>query len=294
MYWYLEKERPIHQILDIQKIVKAGKWGELSKDEKQKMGNQILQWEQARGRFLYAPNMKLFKWSLQPHGIKASSAGNRAGKTSGICVDVIMQIEGWHPLQEENLRRLADEAIDEYVDLRGEKHDVSWVKPWCQRLVLEKKWIPMPPIFARCVAPDFSTYVEKVIGPEYEKWATLSMVKEFAYENQNKRVIKWKDGGFVEFMTTEQKLKVHGGAARHIIQVDEEVPQDYWVENNLRRISGRGRILYGATAVEGVTWTEEAIFQRGEQGDPTIYVMEMSTYENPMNTDKVIKEVFGE
>jgi hypothetical protein len=291
MFWYLEKDRPIHQMLDIQKIVRADKWDEVSKDEKAKIATQVGAWEQARGKYLFAPNLKLFKWYLQPHGIKASSAGNRAGKTSGICMDIIMQIEGWHPLQEENLKRLADEAIDTYKDLKGETHDVTWVRPFCQKLVLEKKWIPMPPIYARCVAPDFTTYVEKVIGPEYEKWSTKSMLKEVAYENQNKRIVKWQDGSFMEFMTIAQDVKVHGGAARHVIQVDEEIPIDFWTENNMRRISVNGRILYGATAIEGVTWTEEMIFQRGEQGDPTIYVMEMSTYDNPMNTDKVVKEI---
>ena len=47
MFWYLEKERPIHQMLDIQKIVKADKWGEVSKEEKQKIATQVGAWEQA-------------------------------------------------------------------------------------------------------------------------------------------------------------------------------------------------------------------------------------------------------
>jgi hypothetical protein len=122
-------------------------------------------------------------------------------------------------------------------------------------------------------------------------WATKKDLAEVAYDNQNKRIIKWKNGSFKEYLTIEQKLKTHGGSARHVIQIDEEIPQEYWVENNMRRISLNGRILYGATAVEGVTWTEEAIFQKGEQGDPTIYVMEMSTYDNPMNTKRVVEEI---
>ena len=277
--------------MKINKIVKSGEFEKLTKDERTKIGQQLLLWETARAKNVFAPNMPLFKWYLQPHGIKGSSAGNRAGKTSGICIDVIMQIEGWHPLQKPNLERMADEALDEYVDMKGVTHDVRWVRPWCKKLYSEKRWIAMPPIYARCVAPDFSTYVEKVIGPEYEKWATRELVESFDYANQNKRIITWKDGGFQEFMTVQQELKSHGGAARHVIQVDEEIPQEFWVENNMRRISLNGRMLYGATAIEGVTWTEEAIFQRGEQGDPTIYVMEMSTYDNPMNTDRVVKEI---
>ena len=269
----------------------SGEFIKLPKDEQKKIGNQLLKWETAKGRNLYAPNLKLFKWFLQPYAIKATSAGNRGGKTSGICMDVIMQIEGWHPLQKKNLERMAEEALDEYVDLNGVVHDVGWVRDWCKKLYGEKRWIATPPIYARCVAPDFSMYVEKVIGPEYEMWCTKAELKEIAYDNQNKRVIKWQNRSFVEFMTFEQKTRVHGGAARHVIQVDEECPQDIWVENNMRRISVRGRMLYGATATEGVTWTEEKIFTPGEAGDPGIYVMEMSTYENPMNTDKIVKEI---
>ena len=60
----------------------------------------------------------------------------------------------------------------------------------------------------------------------------------------------------------------------------------------MRRISVKGRILYGATAIEGITWTEDKIFTPGETGaDPNIYVMDMSTYENPTISDKVVKEI---
>jgi hypothetical protein len=291
MYWYIEKKRPLDYVRKIGMMDKNGEFEKLPKEEQKKIGNQILAWESAKGRYLYAPNLKLFKWFLQPHGIKASSAGNRAGKTSGICIDVIMQIEGWHPLQKQNLERLAEEALDEYIDLKGEAHPVPWVREWCKKLYEEKKWIASPPIYARCVAPDFSMYVEKVIGPEYEMWCTKAEVEELSYDNQNKRMIKWKNKSFIEFMTFEQKTRVHGGAARHVIQVDEECPQDIWVENNMRRISVNGRMLYGATATEGVTWTEEKIFVPGEAKDPGIYVMEMTTYDNPMNTDKIVKEI---
>ena len=294
MYWYVEKDRPIRYVDEIERMVESGEWDTFDLKKHKELMTPILQWEQAKARNLFCPNMKLFKWYLMPHGIKASSAGNRAGKTSGICIDIIMQIEGWHPLQKGNLERLAEEALDEYKDLLGEVHDVSWVRDHCKKLLLEKKYIKSPPIFGRCVAPDFNTYVEKVIGPEYEMWATKSEVKEFNYANQTKRIIEWANGGFVEFMTSMQELKVHGGSARHVIQADEEMPQEYWVENNMRRISLNGRILYGATAVEGVTWTEDKIFVPGEQGDPTIYVMEMSTYDNPMNTERVVKEILNQ
>ena len=251
----------------------------MTEEERIKVHTEMIEWDKARGRFFYEPNDKLRKWYLQPHRYKATSAGNRAGKTSGIAIDVIMQIEGWHPLQKPNMERLIEEAYEE------------WVREHLKELYKQERWIHRPPINARVVAPDFPNYVEKVIGPEYEKWASSYDIAEMAYLNQNKRIIRWKDGSFLEFMTVQQDLKSHGGSARHVIQIDEEIGQDFWVENNMRIISLNGRMLYGATAIEGVTWTEEAIFQRGEQGDPTIYTMEMTTYENPINTDEVVEEI---
>jgi len=276
MYWYLKprEERPL---AISQKAVEN--LDKMTEDERKKVHLQLLEWDKARGRFFYEPNDKLRKWYLQPHRYKATSAGNRAGKTSGLAIDVIMQIEGWHPLQKQNMERLIEEAYEE------------WVRKWLKELYEKEEWIRKPPIYARVVAPDFPNYVEKVIGPEYEKWATQTELAEIAYTNQNKRIIRWKDGSFVEFMTVQQDLKSHGGSARHVIQVDEEINQEFWVENNMRIISLNGRMLYGATAVDGVTWTEEAIFQRGEQGDDSIYCMEMSTYDNPINTDEVVTEI---
>lgn len=252
----------------------------MTEDERKKVHLQMIEWDKARGRFFYEPNDKLRKWYLQPHRYKATSSGNRSGKTSGLAIDVIMQIEGWHPLQKPNMERLIEEAYEE------------WVREWLKELYEKKKWIHRPPIYARVVAPDFPNYVEKVIGPEYEKWLTQAEVKlPLGYANQNKRIIEWKDGSFLEFMTVQQELKSHGGSARHVIQIDEEIGQDFWVENNMRIISLNGRMIYGATAIEGITWTEEAIFQRGEEGDPSIYTMEMTTYENPINTDEVVGEI---
>ena len=292
MYWYIESNRPLEQIRRFEEIRKSDEaFAKLSKADLDIISKQLSSWHGAMGKYLYAPNMKLFKAYLQPHSIIASSAGNRAGKTSGHVINVIMQIEGWHPLQKQNLERLCDEAVNEYIDTLGEKHDVSWVKPHCKKLYSEKKFLPDPPIYGRCVAPDYPNYIEPIIGPEYEKWATKSMLAEVAYTNMNKRIINWKNGGYVKFLTIQQELKAHGGWAGHVVHIDEEIPQEYWVENNMRLMSLDGRILYGATAIEGVTWTEEAIFEKGENGDPNIYVFEMSSYENPWNTEDVVKRL---
>jgi hypothetical protein len=204
-----------------------------------------------------------------------------------------MMIEGWHPLQKVNLEKIAKKGITKKI------------RDWAKFLLDNGLWIAEPPIKARMVAIDYPNYVEKIIGPEVEKWMTHEYVdpRDVAYMNQNRRVIRWKKdsparGGFLEFLTQMQPIKSHGGSARHVVWVDEEILQDYWSENAMRVISLDGRMLYGATATEGISWTEESIFQKAEQeaNDPDnnkyeVYMMEMSTYDNPTNTREVIDKI---
>ena len=322
MYWYLELERnrPISRMRELERLrhsyrcpacgsdlVKArgkqsgrkflycrecgkryeywevkSKFDELPAKKIKEIAEVIQGWVSARGRYLYVPNEKEYWYYLQPHMIKGISGGNRSGKTCTTVIDMVMQIEGWHPLQRENLKMLAEEAIDVRV------------REIARELLSDGKWIHDPPIQARVVAPDYSNYVDKILGPEYEKWLTHSEVKEISYDNDRRRRIEWKNGSMLEFLTTQQDIKSHGGSARHAIQVDEECPQDYWIENMMRIISVGGRMLIGATAVDGVTWTEKEIWEPGEKGHPDIYVMTLSTYDNPVNTKEVIEKIKGQ
>ena len=49
--------------------------------------------------------------------------------------------------------------------------------------------------------------------------------------------------------------------------------------------------MLGATAVNGVTWTENEIWKPAETGDPDIFMIEMSTYDNPVNTPEIIDKI---
>jgi hypothetical protein len=204
---------------------------------------------------------------------------HNSGKTSTCTIDAIMQLEGWHPLQRDNLIKLSAEAYDERV------------RDYCKMLLNERRWIKSPPVDGRVVAVDFPNGVEKFVGPEYRKWLTQDEVNYIGYDNEKKRRITWKNGSFVEFMSKDQDLDAHGGSARDFVHVDEEIPEEYWTENTMRIISTGGRMVYGATAVNGVTWTEKAIWIPGESGNKHIYTIEMSTYDNPVNTKEIIDKI---
>lgn len=202
-----------------------------------------------------------------------------SGKTATCVMDAVMQCEGWHPLQRNNLKRLMEEAKE------------KWVRERCKYLYENKFWIKDPPVKWRCVSIDFPNFVEKVVGAEYEKWSTRELVKEFAYGNDKKRKIIWKNKSQVEFMTYEQPVLSHGGAALDGIHFDEESTEGHWQQGLMRVVSTKGRLIMGMTAEQGVTWTEDQIFTPGEQGHPDIFVMEMSTYENPINSKAVVEKI---
>jgi phage terminase large subunit-like protein len=190
-----------------------------------------------------------------------------------------MQIEGWHPLQRDNLSKLALKALDNNV------------RDHCSRLMDERKWIASPPIEGRVVAVDFPNGVEKFVGPEIIKWASRADLKEISYGNEKKRVIVWKDGSFIEFMTCDQELDAHGGAARDVVWFDEEPPESYWDENLMRIMTKSGRMILGMTSVKGVTWTENRIFIPGEKYEPDNYTITMSSYDNPANTKEMVEKI---
>lgn len=239
----------------------------------------IQPFEAAKGKHTYFPNEKEQKFFLQPHRVKFISGANRSGKTCTCVVYLVSAAEGWHPMQKSNLEILVDQAMED------------WVKRQAEYLLENKLWINSPPLNLRCVAIDFPTYVQEVIGPEFEKWTTISDVKAFEYDNEKKRKISWKNGSKLIFMTYVQPYKTHGGSALDLVYFDEEPSREHYQENIMRLVSTKGHAICGMTALEGVTWTEEKIFKPAEKGDKKYYAMEMSTYENPINTKEVVNEI---
>jgi hypothetical protein len=282
MYWYLDKpeNRPRAYLQRIHKKRESGEMERLPKEQQTKLIETVVAWEQAQGMYFYEPNRKMYKWFLQPHWIKGIRGGNRSGKTSGCVIDLIMQVEGWHPLQKINMERLIEEAWERKV------------RKWLKSLWAQKIFLKMPPLKMRCSTVDYTTYVDKVTGPEFEKWATRMKVREFAYANDKKRKIIWNDGSFIEFMTYEQPILTHGGAARDAIFHDEEPPNGIWEQSKMRVMTTSGRMTLGMTAEQGVTWTEDDIWKPGlSERNQNIYASQLSSYENPVNTQEMIEKI---
>jgi hypothetical protein len=284
LYWYLPEHKQVYYSLKemnrqvVEGVLVPGR----SKEDDDKLteyATHVMTLDLEKGKYFYFPNLKEQEFHLQPHTVKIISGGNRSGKSTTCIIDIVSQCEGWHPLQRENLIKLQKEAEE------------KWVREQCEYILDNKLWISSPPIKARCVGIDFPNFVDKVLGPEYVKWASAAEVKDIAYDNEKRRKITWKNKSHVEFMTYAQEVIAHGGAAIDVYHLDEEPTEGHYQQALMRIISTKGRILCGMTAEKGVSWTEHKIFEPAEKGDPNIYAMEMSTYDNPIATPQMIDTI---
>jgi len=267
MYWHLRDsvDDPRRISMDVLRKENAG----ILKD-KVEIASAMRMWSQAMGRYYFSPNEKSLMFFLSSAMVKFISGGNRSGKTGTCALDVVMQCEGWHPMQRENLEKLIKEGRDSYEYYSGyekkwNKIDTSWLREYCKWVLDNKAYIASAPVNARCITVDFPNGVEKFCGPEVIRWASKGELKEVQYENEKRRRIIWKNESTLEFMTTDQELDAHGGTARHTIWFDEEPPSTYWMENMMRIVSTRGRMLLGMTAVNGITWPKHEIWDKWEE-----------------------------
>jgi hypothetical protein len=277
MYWYLLEHQ--QALKDMQRLRELEESDSLTEEQILEAHKWMKVMDMARGKHFYFPNEKEYKFHLELATVKFISGGNRSGKSTTCIMDVVAQCEGYHPLQRPNLERLYKEATD------------KWVREHCEYVLDNRLWISSPPIKARCVGMDFPNFVDKVLGPEYIKWATQAELKAISYDNEKQRRISWKNKSQVEFMTYAQEVIAHGGAAIDVYHLDEEPTEGHYQQALMRIISTKGRILCGMTAEKGVSWTEHTIYEPAEKGNKDIYAMEMSTYDNPIATPAMIDTI---
>lgn len=253
--------------------------GKMTEDEILEAHGIIQPFEAAKGKHTYFPGRKIQEWFLQPHINLFIHGANQSGKSAACIVYVGSMCEGWHPAQKHNLEILVDQAIED------------WVKRQAEYLLENKLWLPSPPVMARCVGMDYPNSVDKVLGPEYVKWATVADVKDISYDNEKRRKITWKNKSYVEFMTYQQDVIAHAGAKFHVIHLDEEPTQGHYQQSMMRISVYKGRIICGMTAEKGVSWTKQHAFEPAEKGDPNFYAIKLSAYDNPIMTKEMISKI---
>jgi phage terminase large subunit-like protein len=149
--------------------------------------------------------------------------GNRSGKTTAGIVDDIIQ------------------AVD--ADCLPEN------------LAPYKKF--QPPFHGRIVCPSESI-MESIVFQKLREWMPRDQYvgdewgKAFS---KSQRILRLKNGSYFDFLTYEQDVDKHGGAAKHRIHYDEVPPQRIWNEGKMRLADYEGAdAIFTMTPLDGLDW----------------------------------------
>lgn len=187
--------------------------------------------------------------------------GNRSGKSVGGTVESIWWLTGTHPYLE----------------------------------------TPPPPVRGRAIGVDFSKGVDQILIPLYKRWVPYETLVgdswDTAYRGGNERVLTFKNGSTLEFMSYEQDMDKHAGTSRHFIHFDEEPPKHIYSENMLRLLDTNGKYWLTMTPLLGMTWLYEELYLpavEGKKDSNTFSVVEVSTSDNPHLNRDAIERIFDD
>ena len=206
--------------------------------------------------FVPHPKQRVFLEAKTP--IKAFLGGNRSGKTTASIVDDLIQ------------------CVD------------AEVLP--EHLKSAKKW--EPPFYCRIITPDFTSTMEGVVFHKLREWVPKGQLLggswDKAYDKQ-RRILKFRNGSRLDFMSTEQDLNKFGGVALHRIHWDEEPPEDIRKESRVRLIDYGGDEVFSMTPLLGMSWVYEQVWER--RNEPQISVVQVDMDENPHLNEEAKREV---
>lgn len=196
----------------------------------------------------YKPHAKQVPFHESRDSLKAFLGGNRSGKTTaGIVDDLIQTVD----------RDSLPEHLRQY-----------------------KKW--EPPFYCRIVAPDFVSTMEGVIFQKIKEWAPKGQLRGGSWDtayDKSRRLLHFSNGSWWQFLTFEQDLDKHAGAALHRVHFDEEPPEDVWNECVMRLIDYGGDMLLTMTPLLGLSWSYERVYEKRNTPGTTVVQVDMD--ENP-------------
>ncbi len=195
--------------------------------------------------------------------VKMGIAGNQAGKTVIGVVDDLIQC-------------LDEEALPE-------------------RLKLFKAWDP--PFRCRVVTMDLGASLYDVIIAKWQEMTPVEYLQGGSWDSgfdKTQRVLRFKNGSQVQFMSSEQPREKHQGATLDRVRFDEEPPQPngygIYRESRMRVLRRNGEIAFNMTPSllgGGLTWTYDEVYNR--RHEPHVYVGQWSMLDNPYLDRKSIE-----
>lgn len=126
------------------------------------------------------------------------------------------------------------------------------------------------PIRGRFVVVDIVKGVEDIILPKLKRWcATSDLVNGKFDDSWDNRTLTFtfRNGSTIQFLTHGMDLDKHGGVPLHFVMFDEIPPLNVFNENLMRLIDYKGWWVIAATAVGGMGWTFDKIWEPWENGE---------------------------
>lgn len=206
----------------------------------------------------YRPHPKQAQLHSSHKALRLFAGGNQSGKTTAGIADDLIQL-------------CDEEALPPH-------------------LRQYKKWTP--PFKMRVVTPDLmgtmTLFLEKMrdLVPREQ---LLGGDWDTAYKKKD-RVLRFKNGSFVEFLSSDQDRDKHGGSTLHRVHYDEEPSLEIRNECKMRLVRHGGDELFTMTpslpGTEG--WTQDAIWERRlEDG---IFAVQVSIHDNPYLTKAAVAQ----
>lgn len=142
-----------------------------------------------------------------------------------------------------------------------------------------------PPFYCRIVTGGFGVnegvVLEKLRGL-CPKDQMIGGSWERAYKKEAIPILRFKNGSWIQFLTSEQDVDKHAGAKLHRVHFDEEPPGDHgfqiYRENRMRLIDFGGQAMFTMTPLLGLSWTYDVIWENREE--PNIFCVVASMLDN--------------
>lgn len=219
--------------------------------------------------YRYEPHPRQLVFHQHRVKTKAFVGGNRSGKSTATVIDCLVQ------------------AIDE--DAVPES-----LRPY-------RLWPKGTKFKCRFITPDYGKPYQSLLET-IQMWVPPSQLQGGTWEtayNKNDHMVRFANGSFFDFMTTEQPPSKHGGSARHRIVWDEEPPdtedgERIYTQARMRIADYHGDMLWGFTPIsEKLGWVFDEIFEEAvEEGEElservwlneeaSLLMVQATIYENP-------------
>jgi len=197
--------------------------------------------------------------------IKMGTAGNQAGKTEIGVVDDIIQ------------------CVDRDI-----------LPPWLQKY---KFW--EPPFLLRVVTSDLNNSLFGVMIPKWQRLVPRDQLQGGSWDaafNKTRRVLQFRNGSTVQFLSSDQDRGVHQGATLDRVHFDEEPPPpqgyDIYKESRFRVLAREGQLMFTMTPLLGISWSYDEIWMRRNDPDSGVRGFQWSLLDNPhISTEAIRAEV---